>query len=74
MEGGKKSVFASFFVRPEDREFVGGGGGGDAFWGILQHQQQAIACCQTHSDYGPPKMPLKLVVQNSQIRCHHLPL
>ena len=21
-----------------------------------------IACCQTHSDYGPPKMPLKLTV------------
>ena len=24
--------------------------------------QQVIACCQTHSDYRPPKMPLKLAV------------
>ena len=26
------------------------------------HEQQVIACCQTHSDYGPPKMPLKLAM------------
>ena len=26
------------------------------------------------SDYGPPKMPLKLAVKNSQIHCHRLPL
>ena len=25
-------------------------------------QQQVIACCQTHFDHGPPKMPLKLAV------------
>ena len=31
MEGGKKSVFASFFGCPEDREFVGK----NVFWGIL---------------------------------------
>ena len=30
MEGGEKSVFASFFGWPEDREFVG-----NAFWDIL---------------------------------------
>ena len=48
--------------------------GKNAFWGILQHEQQVIACCQTHSDYGPPKMPLKLTVLNSQIHCHRLPL
>ena len=40
----------------------GGGGGGNAFWGILQHAQQVTACCHTHSDYGPPKIPLKLAV------------
>ena len=34
----------------------------NAFGGILQHEQQVIACCQTHSDYGPPKMSLKLAV------------
>ena len=46
----------------------------NAFWGILLHEQQVIACCQIHSDYGPPKMPLKLAVKNSQIHCHRLPL
>ena len=50
MEGGK-NVFASFFGWPEDREFMEK----NVFWGILQHEQQAIACCQTRSDYGPPK-------------------
>ena len=34
----------------------------NAFWGILLHEQQVIAYCQTHYDYGPPKMPLKLAV------------
>ena len=34
----------------------------NAFWDVLQHEQQVIACCQTHSDYGPPKMSLKLAV------------
>ena len=29
-------------------------------WGILQHKQQVIAYCQTHYDYRPPKMPLKV--------------
>ena len=44
------------------------------FGGILQHEQQVIAYFQTHYDYGPPKMPLKLAVKNSQIHCHRLPL
>ena len=48
--------------------------GQNAFWGILYHEQQVIACCKTHSDYGPPKMSLKLTVQNSQIHSHCLPL
>ena len=30
--------------------------------GILLHKQQVIVCCQTHSNYGPSKMPLKLAV------------
>ena len=34
----------------------------NAFWGILLHEQHVIACCQTRSDYGPPKMSLKLAV------------
>ena len=38
------------------------GCGKKLFWDILQHQQQIIACCQTHSDYGPPKMSLKFAV------------
>jgi len=43
-------------------------------WGILQHEQQVTACCQTHSDYGPPKISLKLAMKNSQIHCQRLPL
>ena len=34
----------------------------NVFRGIRQHEQEVIACCQTHSDYRPPKMPLKLAV------------
>ena len=26
----------------------------NAFWGILKHEQQVIAYCQTQYDYGPP--------------------
>ena len=26
----------------------------------LQNERQVLACCQTHSDYGPSKMPLKV--------------
>ena len=52
MEGGKKEVFLCRFWAEQKV----------ASWGILLHEQQAIACCQTHSDYGPPKMPLKLAV------------
>ena len=46
MEGGKK-VSLEFVEKKK-------------FWGILQHEQQVIAYFQTHYDYGPPKMPLKL--------------
>ena len=36
--------------------------------------QQVTACCQAHSDYGPPEMSLRLAEYNSQIHCHRLPL
>ena len=39
--------------------------GQNAFWGSLQHEQQAIACCQTYYDYGTPKMPLNVKFANS---------
>ena len=58
MESGKKVSLCRFFVSPEDREFVEK----MRFGAILQQEQQFIACCQTHSDYGPPKMSLKLEV------------
>ena len=54
--GGEKSVFALFLVWLKCQEFEGK----LQFGGILQRQQQVLACCQTHSDYGPSKMPLKL--------------
>ena len=54
--GWKKSVSASFFcltrrLRVRRKKCV------------LGHPiARAIAYCQTHYDYGPPKMPLKLAV------------
>ena len=44
-----------------------GGDGGSWGWGgagghPIQHEQQVLACCQTHSDYGPSKIPLKLAL------------
>ena len=57
MEGGKKCLCVVFWLTRRSRVR-----GKNAFWGILQHEHQVIACCQTHSDYGPPKMPLKLAV------------
>ena len=56
--GWKKSVFASFFGCPEDREFVEK----NALWGNKQHEQQVIVYFQTHYDYGHQKMPLKFAV------------
>ena len=59
VEKKKVSVFCVIFwpTGGRNREFVGK----NAFC-ILWHKQQAIACCQAHSDYGPPKMSLKLTV------------
>ena len=43
MEGGEeKSVFASFFGWPEDREFLEEKEKKKAFCGLLQHEQQVI--------------------------------
>ena len=53
MEGGKKCLFIVFWLTRS------GVHGKNAFWGILQHKQQVIACCQTHSDYEPPNNACK---------------
>ena len=58
MKGGKKSVFASFFGWPEDREFVEK----MRFGASYSTNNKLFLYCQTHYDYGPPKMPLKLAV------------
>ena len=54
MDGGKKCLCVISLV---DQKIA-------SLWGkcVLGHEQQVIACCQTHSDYGPPKMSLKLAV------------
>ena len=69
MEGGKKCLCVVFWLTRRSRVRRK-----NAFWGILKHEQQVIAHFQTHYDYRSPKMPLKLAVKNSQIRCHCLPL
>ena len=57
----EKIVFVSvFFLVDQKIASSWGGGGGGELGGI--HEQQVTACCQTHADYGPPKMPLKLAV------------
>ena len=53
MEGEKKVPLHPFLA---DQKIVSLWGK-NVFWGIL-----VTACCQTHSDYGPPKMSLKLAV------------
>ena len=55
MEGVEKVSLCSFLA---DQKI--GSSWKKCVWGILLHEQQVIACCQTHSDYGPPKMSLKL--------------
>ena len=42
----------------EDHKFIEK----NVFWGILKHKQQVIAYFQTHYDYVPQKMSLKLAV------------
>ena len=57
MEGGNFCVFASFFLA--DQKIA------SSAWKkcvLRQHEQQVTAGCQTHSDYGPPKMSLTLAV------------
>ena len=67
---GKKCLCVIFFWLTRRLRICGK----NAFGGILQHEQQVTACCQTHSDYGPPKISLKLAMKNSQIHCQRLPL
>ena len=61
MEGGEKKRLCVVFCLTR-RSLVRRKKGKIAFWGILYHEQQVITYCQTHYDYGPPKMPLKLAV------------
>ena len=58
MEGEQKVSLRRFGANQK----IASSWGGKAVWGILLHEQQVIACFQTHSDYGPPEMPLKLAV------------
>ena len=68
MEGSKKNKknYVVFWLtrRPRVRggRGVGVGVGVGTFWGILQDEQQVFACCQTHSEFGPQKMSIKLAV------------
>ena len=55
----KKGAFASFPGWPEDCECAGKIKFKNAVLDILLHEQQVPACCQTHSDYGPPKKAFK---------------
>ena len=57
MEDGFFFFFASFFAYHKWQIC-----GKMHFSGILLHEQKVIACCQTHSDYRPSKMLLKLAL------------
>ena len=70
MEDGNK-MSALFFGRPDCNcmHFL------KSFFGILQHEQQVLACCQRPSDYRPSKMPLcKTGAVNFVNYFHCLPL
>ena len=58
--GWEKSVFASFFGRSEDREFVGE----KKVFGAScsTSNTEVIACCQTYFDYGASKVVFKVQV------------
>ena len=53
---------------------VKGGGGGGGGRGHPIAREHVLVSCQTHSDYGPSKRPLKLTLLTSRIHCHRLPL
>ena len=53
-DGGKKVSLLCFQLIRRSRA-----NGKNAFFAILWHKQQVLACCQTHFDYGLSKMPLK---------------
>ena len=57
MEGGKKCLDLIFQLTKQLRVH-----GKNVVSDILWHEQQVVACCQIHSNYGPLKMPLKLAV------------
>ena len=60
MESGEKSLCVVFWLTRRSR--VRGKKHVLGHPNLLGHEQQVIACCQTHSDYGPPKLSLKLPV------------
>ena len=57
MEGGKKVSYLRRFFWLTSRSRVRRK---NAFWGILQHEQQVIAYFKTHCDYGPQKCAFKV--------------
>ena len=56
---GKKLSLHRF---PADQNIGSVSMGGKGFFGILWHEQQILACCQTHYDNGPSKVTLTLVL------------
>ena len=68
MEGGKKCFFVSFFLA--DQKIAISWKKKCVFGASYKHEQQVVACCQTHADYGPPKMPLKVC----SVKIHKIPL
>ena len=44
MEGGEKESLRRFLADQKIASSWGWGGGGDAFWGILKHEQQTSYC------------------------------
>ena len=66
MEGGQKVCGVIFWLTRRSRVRRK-----NAFWGIVLHEQQVIAYCQTHYDYGLQKC---LQSWQCKIHCHCLPL
>ena len=61
MENGikKKCLYIVFWLTRRSRVR-----GKNMFFAIVQHEQQLIACFQTHFDYGPSKIPFKVGTVN----------
>ena len=62
MEDAKISVLASFFRLTRRLQIQSWGKCARFFffWGASYSTSNVLVCCQTHSDYGPSKMPLEL--------------